>query len=217
MIKFFKMNQILKLFLFAFLLNACAKAKEEIKVTPPSFLTNDVIKNLITKDLFTKKYAIFKDKNDNDVKVSITISTATDDLKHSTGHEYKRERTTVEYINEERKINTGISIFSDLSTFDALTPAYSLFIENVVNDHALDLGSMIGLAYDKDKKKLVVTLLPKSKENEVDIIRGKTFKNVFKNASAEDYYKNEMGFNTEFGIVSLNDFDRNLYVFDRFE
>ena len=211
------MKQILKMFLLAFLLNACAKAKEEIKVTPPSFVANDVIKNLITKDLFTKKYAIFKDENGSDVRVSIAVNTSTDELRHSTGHEYKRERTTVEYVNEERKIHIGIRIYGTLSTFDVLTPAYSLFIENVINDHALNLGSMIGVAYDKDKKKLVVTLLPKSKENEVDVIRGKTFKNVFRNASAEDYYKNEMGFNTEFGIVSLNDFDKNLYVFDRFE
>ena len=210
------MRQILKIFLLALMVNACAKDNFKV-ATPPTFVTNDVIKNLLTKDLFTKKYAIYKDKNGNDVKVSIATSSFTDIIRHGTGHEYTRERTVIEYINDDKRINTGISMYSDLSTFDVLTPAYSLFIENVVNDHALDLGSMIGLAYDKDKKKLVVTLLPKSKENEVDVIRGKTFKNVFRNASAEDYYKNEMGFNTEFGIISLNDFDRNLYVFDRFE
>jgi hypothetical protein len=213
-----KLNLIFRILLASLFVTACAttnKSDVDLEELPAKEVNITLLKSSLPSQLFNRKTVFFKDKEGKDVKINIDFSEEKDQIRNNEGFEYTRERGNVIYENKERRILIGVGLSSQLSYQSPTVPQYSIFVVNNVNDHADELLNQIILRYDSASKKLVKS--PFTQEIETDIILGKTFKNVFHSTHANDFYKNQLGFNTTYGVVSLNDFDGNLYVFDRFE
>jgi hypothetical protein len=210
------MKTFLKTLLLALMLNACANKSKSDSDLPPKEVNLSELKSILPKEIFSKKFVYFKDKAGKEVKINLTYTEMKDQMRHNSGFEYTRERSTIEYKNEEKRISILFDLSSQLSTDNLPVPTSAIFVGNNVNDHADFLESEVIVNYDSNLKKLV-SVPTFSKEIEEDIVLKKTFKKVFRSTYTADPYKNELGFNATYGVISLNDFDKNLYVFDRFE
>ncbi len=211
-----KLKLIFKILFVALLLNACATSStSDIEPTKIDMVKITELKLKLPSEIFSKKAVYFKDKNGKDVKINLFYTELKDQLTHNDGFLYTRERGRIVYESKEQKILVSIDLSSQLSYNSSSTPQYSLHVGNNVNDHATDLLSQIILLYSSNLTKIAGNTL--IREVETETILGKTFKNVFHSTYEKDFYKNQLGFNMTYGVVSLNDFDGNLYVFDRFE
>ncbi len=215
-LKIITMKTLFKILLLALIINSCANSsKSEIELPPKEVNLNE-LKSILSKDILSKKFVYFKDKAGKDVKISIIHTEMKEPARLNSGFDYTRELSYIHYKNEERRISVMVNLSSQLSTDNLPIPTSSIFVSNDVNDHADFLASEVFMNYNSNLKKL--TNVPSfSKEIEDDIVLNKTFKKVFRSAWENDPYKNQLGFNATYGVISLNDFDKNLYVFDRFE
>ncbi len=211
-----KLNIIIKIVFITLFINACTKSSKSDVQLPPSEVKITLLKSILPSALFFQKAAYFRDKKGKDIRINLTFTESKEQLRLNDGFEYTRENGYILYENKELRILTSLDLSSQLSYELPTAPAYSIFASNIINDHADELLNSIITVYDANTNKMVVSeslAIQKSEE----IILGKTFKNVFHSTYANDFYKNQLGFNTTYGVVSLNDFDGNLYVFDRFE
>ncbi len=187
------------------------KIIDKLEPKVPDFISADELKSLLPSILQSsgQKYAIFKDKDANEHRMNISVSSDMNLLEHN-GTKYRGGTHTIDFITDDNKVAIRLLASSNIYGDAEIQKAQSLIIGYV--NHFNPLGILIN--YDYSTKN--VSLLSSKKLASLQIIN-KIFNNVFiSDANNNDIQYKSLGFNFEYGIVSYSDAEGHLYVFDRY-
>ena len=215
-IKFINMKfQYIAAFCMTFMCMSCSN--KDINTNIPEQLSDISVsefKSMLTEELQvpSEKSAIFIDENGQEHKVNVSITSRYDDLAQN-GLGYAAENHIIEYQNSE--INSPIRIQISGNYFKLNETTERVKAQGVSIGY-LNGGSPFGINLSYDYSTSSVSSLGSPSVAEYRNY-GKVFNNVFEGDKDLGEETAELRFNFDSGIVSFDDEDGRIYVFDRFE
>jgi hypothetical protein len=172
-------------------------------------LNLDNLKKSLPQSLLNSNKLIYLGKEGKEIEVQVEYLERNFEDKHPSGLSYKREEFLIKLTNNLLRINTTLSASSQLAYGDENQKIYSIIISDN-NPYKEALKNTIILGFLDDTKAFIPENFTTMLVNK-EILLGSEFDSLMKSNKLSI---GEAGtrFNKELGVVSIVDYDNNMYI-----